>query len=167
MAKRNDGKLLEKATEWAGKRIVQAGGFFHTFPDSRRARNLISAQPSDFLLAHLGVALLLECKSTAASASLVSMINANDQTRAQAGKHRLWHNAGMPSGYLYLDLQLGRLAWYDGEEAVKAAAGSRADRAALRPIAGAVWPLEGEAAQGDRVRELVVVAITTRYRSPS
>ena len=96
----NDGKYLEQAVEKFFKELNLISVAYLRLPDSRSARNMISAQPADFLvssdLSGVWVKFFLECKSKKQKKSGVYEMN----TKFRQYPHMLrWHKAGMP-GYV-------------------------------------------------------------------
>jgi hypothetical protein len=113
----NDGKWLEKHIQEALYRWqCEHKSFFHRFYDSKSAGGYMPAQPGDFLwLLPEKPAILIEAKSTEKSASLKSLLDSG-----QCGKHRLWQRAGHVTAFIYADRAKNLLAWYRGEEVVRA-----------------------------------------------
>lgn len=112
----NNGAFLEGKLHAAGKAYMRAHpGYWHRFYDTKSTGGgFLPAQPGDFLLLAPGLALLIECKSSAVSAPLLTLAWAGKPQKLQIAKHRLWRRAGQASCYLYLDLTTRRLEWHDG-----------------------------------------------------
>ena len=116
--KHNDGSFLQDKLADALKWYCEYHpAYWHRFPDTKSARgNFIKAQPGDFFLLVPGVSILIECKSTQASARLLSLAWHGPVGKGQLGKHRLWLRSGHPSLYLYGDLVTGIFEWHSGNE---------------------------------------------------
>jgi hypothetical protein len=95
----NDGKYLEQAVEKFFKELNLISVAYLRLPDSRSARNMISAQPADFLVSSdlTGkVKFFLECKSKKQRKPGVYQMD----TKFRQYPHMLrWHKAGM-GGYV-------------------------------------------------------------------
>lgn len=95
----NDGKYLEQAVEKFFKELGLISVAYLRLPDSRSARNMISAQPADFLVSSdlTGrVKFFLECKSKKQRKSGVYQMD----TKFRQYPHMLrWWKAGM-NGYV-------------------------------------------------------------------
>ena len=124
MSRSNDGTLLQdKTQEVLDERKQRLPEYYTRYPDSKAARRLIHNAPGDFIWNTKAKAVLLECKSTVKSASLLSLAKAEP---AQIGYHKLWLRSGLPSLYLYADYSKGVLEAYCGKQVVEAvASGSR------------------------------------------
>lgn len=118
--KTNDGAYLQdKLAEAMKDYTANNKGFDHRFPDTKSARgNFIQAQPGDFFLLVPGSSILIECKSTVANATLLSLAWHGTTGKRQIAKHRLWQRAGHPSMYLFGNLSDGRrkatFEWHTG-----------------------------------------------------
>lgn len=126
MAKRrsNDGKILEGKVRDALVAYVESSpALFHRFYDTTCAGSYLPAQPGDFMLLvparadASAAAILLECKSTDAGCALMGMLT-GDVAKRQIAKHRLWHRAGHPSLYIWLDLGTNEVEIYCGRQVV-------------------------------------------------
>ncbi|RKX64030.1 MAG: hypothetical protein DRP42_07055 [Tenericutes bacterium] len=76
--------------------------YWHRFPDSKAAGNLIAEQPADFIVASPpSGAMLVEAKASAAHDSLRSCLSKNVST-GQALHHRMWARAGQESMFIFI-----------------------------------------------------------------
>ena len=119
MAK-NSGELLEGKVRLALKTLQsKTKAFGHRFPDTKTARSgILPPQPGDFMLLVPGKAVLIECKSTNANTSLLSMAHKGDVGKRQIAHHRLWNRSGNPSLYLWLDIKSGLIEIHLGSNVV-------------------------------------------------
>ena len=90
MSQSNDGKYLEAEVEKWVSDLSLATFLIKRLPDTRSARNIITAQSADFLCtrAYFG-AFHIECKSSGSKKEELSMFR-------QYPVMRMWENAGTP-----------------------------------------------------------------------
>jgi hypothetical protein len=95
----NDGKYLERAVEQYLQELKRIDVTYLRLPDSRAARNLISAQPADFLISSKRAEkpFLLECKSKGVTSK--NGIFKFDKKFQQYPFMLRWRKAGTP-GYI-------------------------------------------------------------------
>lgn len=106
---------------------------FHRFPDSKAARNLLSAQPGDHQFMYEGMTILLEEKCSEAHSSLRGGFSALWDKR-QAGFHRKWHRAGIPSAVLFCDYCAKDVEIWDGIQIATARVEGERVPAEVEPI---------------------------------
>jgi hypothetical protein len=123
--KTNDGSYLQDKLHDAMKDYAaNHRGLSHRFPDTKSAGgNFLQAQPGDFFLLIPQGSILIECKSTVANATLLSLAWHGKVGKNQIAKHRLWHRAGHPSLYLFGNLTAGKLKatfeWHSGHNVIQ------------------------------------------------
>lgn len=117
----NDGSELQDDLANALKRYCEThGAYWHRFPDTKSARgNFLKSQPGDFMFLVGGTSALIECKSSAVKAKLVTLAWHGDVGKRQLGKHRLWLRSGNPSLYLYGDLISKTYEWHWGSNVIQ------------------------------------------------
>jgi hypothetical protein len=116
-----EGKIQDALKETESERKST----FHRYPDTRAARNILPAQPGDFLLAIDGLAILIEAKCSAKYGSLSSGFSSL-WSKDQAAFHRMWHRAGLPSWVMFCHYDTGRVdIWDGGSIALARATGGR------------------------------------------
>jgi hypothetical protein len=109
------GKWFEGKVQDALKEIEsERKATFHRYPDTRAARNILPAQPGDFLLAIDGLAILIEAKCSAKYDSLSSGFSSL-WPNGEAAFHRMWHRAGLPSWVMFCHYDTGRVDIWNGE----------------------------------------------------
>jgi hypothetical protein len=120
MAQVNDGDYLQaKLYSALADYVRYQPGFKYRFYDTKSTRgSFLPAQPGDFFLLVPEACFLIECKSSVAGVSLLSMAFKGAVGKNQIAKHRMWHRAGHPSLYLYLDLASNRIEWHTGVNVV-------------------------------------------------
>jgi hypothetical protein len=109
------GKWFEGKVQDALKEIEsERKATFHRYPDTRAARNILPAQPGDFLLAIDGLAILIEAKCSAKYDSLSSGFSSL-WPKGEAAFHRMWHRAGHPSWVMFCHYDTGKVHIWNGE----------------------------------------------------
>jgi len=106
---------------------------FHRFPDTRAARNILPAQPADYLFAMRGTALLIEAKCSEVHEGLRSGFSSL-WPKPEAAFHRKWHRSGCPSLVVFCDYITEKVEIWQGTEIAKY-------RAFGKPIPKHVEPL--------------------------
>jgi hypothetical protein len=118
--KTNDGSYLQdKLAKVLKDYSANHKGLMHRFPDTKSAGgNFLQAQPGDFFFLVPQGSILIECKSTVANATLLSLAWHGKVGKNQIAKHRLWQRSGHPSLYLFGNLTEGErkatFEWHHG-----------------------------------------------------
>jgi hypothetical protein len=105
---------------------------YHRFPDSHAARNLIPAQPADFLLIWRGTPFLIECKCSEPYDNLRSGFSALFPKK-QAAQHRKWQRGGSRTILLFCHYLDECVELWNSEPLSKL-------RAEGRPVDKRLWP---------------------------
>lgn len=119
MAK-NTGKLLESKISSALKTLQsKTKSFGHRFVDKAQVMSgFVAPSPGDFMLLVPGKAILIECKSTNANTSLMSMAHKGEVGKRQIAHHRLWNRSGNPSVYLWMNIKRDMIEFHLGSNVV-------------------------------------------------
>lgn len=112
------GKLFEKKIAESLKELARTHGVFFTrFYDTHAAGSYLPASPADFLVAYNSQAQLWECKASVVHDSLKSCLSAMVDD-GQVGHHRLWHNAGLDSYFIFYSDQTAMVEFWNGAHIV-------------------------------------------------
>lgn len=132
--KKNDGKELENVLQAALTRHAEKyRTTFGRFYDATSSGGKGHTQSGDFFWL-LKQSVLIECKSTDIGIDIVSLIRSSKTSRAQVARHRVWHLAGHPSVYFYLDTDTREVRAYDGRSIVAAVPDKRIDLLVLLAV---------------------------------
>lgn len=140
--KHNDGTQLQDAV-WRALQEIQKHHecFVHRFTDSKASRNLVGAQPSDYMAVFGGTPFLLECKSTCVGASIRKLVMGSAGGKRQLAKAKQFIRAGGRGFFIWHDSLADTLLVYVAGEWASPLLGARrladAERVLLEVLEGA------------------------------